>query len=48
MSLRDYRPVGADPEEREDGTDRIVNSMIDSSLFDRWREVPQYRPTQPG
>jgi hypothetical protein len=44
MSRRHYRPIGADPEEREDGTHRNVNETIDSSVFDRWREVPQYRP----
>jgi hypothetical protein len=44
MSRRHYRPIGADPEEREDGTHRNVNETIDSSVFDRWRDVPQYRP----
>lgn len=44
MSHRHYRHIGADPEKREDGTHRNVNETIDTSLFDRWREVPQYRP----
>lgn len=45
VSRRHYRPVGADPEEREDGIHRNVNETIDSSVFDRWCKVPQYRPS---
>ncbi len=48
MSRRHYRPIGADPEEREYGTHRNVNETIDSSIFDRWRNVPQYRPPNLG
>jgi uncharacterized protein (DUF2235 family) len=48
MSRRHCRPIGTDPEEREDGTHRNVNETIDSSVFDRWRDVPQYRPPNLG
>jgi uncharacterized protein (DUF2235 family) len=44
MARRHYRPIGGDPQEREDGTHRNVNETIDSSVFDRWRDVPRYRP----
>jgi hypothetical protein len=44
MFRRHYRPIGADAEEREDGTHRNVNEMIEGLVFDRWRDVPQYRP----
>jgi uncharacterized protein (DUF2235 family) len=44
VSGRHYRTIGADPEEREDGTHRTVNETIDQSVFDRWRSVPTYRP----
>jgi uncharacterized protein (DUF2235 family) len=39
-----FRPIGADPEVRDDGTHTNVNETIDKSVFDRWRTVPTYRP----
>jgi uncharacterized protein (DUF2235 family) len=44
ISGRHYRPIGVPAEKREDGTHTNVNETIDSSVFDRWREVPSYRP----
>jgi hypothetical protein len=44
VSGRYYRPIGTDPEEREDGTHRTVNETIDYSVFERWRSVAAYRP----
>jgi hypothetical protein len=44
LSRRHYRPIGADPEKREDGTHTNVNETIDRSVFERWRKVPDYRP----
>ncbi|MCK1496993.1 DUF2235 domain-containing protein [Bradyrhizobium sp. 188] len=38
------RPIGADPEERDDGTHPTVNETIDVSVFKRWRADPAYRP----
>ena len=38
------RPIGADPEERDDGTHPTVNETIDVSVFARWRADPAYRP----
>jgi hypothetical protein len=39
-----YRPIGADPEIRDDGTHPTVNETIDSSVFKRWRADATYRP----
>jgi uncharacterized protein (DUF2235 family) len=39
-----FRPIGEDPEVRDDGTHANVNETIDRSVFDRWRTVPDYRP----
>ncbi|MGJ4927163.1 phospholipase effector Tle1 domain-containing protein [Bradyrhizobium sp. HKCCYLS2038] len=39
-----YRPIGAEAEERDDGTHPTVNETIDVSVFDRWRADPAYRP----
>ncbi|WP_439402689.1 hypothetical protein ACNJYA_09840 [Bradyrhizobium sp. DASA03068] len=39
-----YRPIGADPEERDDGTHPTVNETIDVSIFKRWRADAAYRP----
>lgn len=41
---RFHRLVGAEPEEREDGTHTNVNETIDASVFDRWRTSKGYRP----
>lgn len=38
------RPIGADPEDRDDGTHPTVNETIDVSVFKRWRADPSYRP----
>jgi uncharacterized protein (DUF2235 family) len=38
------RPIGAPPEEREDGTHFTINETLDRSVFDRWRNVSDYRP----
>jgi uncharacterized protein (DUF2235 family) len=39
-----YRPIGADPEMTEDGTNPTVNETIDTSVFKRWRADSSYRP----
>jgi hypothetical protein len=39
-----YRVIGAEPQEREDGTHSTVNETIDASVFERWREDNAYRP----
>jgi uncharacterized protein (DUF2235 family) len=39
-----YRPIGRDPESRDDGTHANVNETIDKSVFDRWRADQAYRP----
>jgi uncharacterized protein (DUF2235 family) len=44
FSTRAYRPIGAAPAEREDGTHATVNETIDASVFERWRSDPRYRP----
>jgi uncharacterized protein (DUF2235 family) len=41
---RYYRPIGAPPIETEEKTTHNINETIDVSVFDRWREVPNYRP----
>jgi hypothetical protein len=41
---RSYRPIGATPAVREDGTHTNVNETIDASVFDRWRADNAYRP----
>lgn len=38
------RVIGAEPQEREDGTHSTVNETIDASVFDRWRTNNAYRP----
>lgn len=40
-----YRPIGARPVEKDDGTHCNVNRSIDKSVFDRWTTIPNYRPT---
>ncbi|MGY3233296.1 hypothetical protein ACVMAJ_000186 [Bradyrhizobium sp. USDA 4448] len=37
-----YRPIGADAEERDDGTHPTVNETIDVSVSKRWRADPAY------
>ena len=44
ISLPLYRPIGADPEMRDDGTHPTVNETIDASVFKRWRADAGYRP----
>ena len=39
-----FRPIGEEPDIREDGAHANVNESIDQSVFDRWRAVPDYRP----
>lgn len=39
-----YRTIGQEPDVRADGTHINVNETIDSSVFDRWRADPMYRP----
>jgi hypothetical protein len=39
-----YRPIGPEPDVRENGTHTNVNETIDVSVFQRWRADPQYRP----
>ena len=39
-----FRPIGADPEMTEDGTNPTVNETIDASVFKRWRADSTYRP----
>jgi uncharacterized protein (DUF2235 family) len=39
-----FRPIGEDPEVRDDGAHANINETIDHSVFDRWRSVPGYRP----
>jgi uncharacterized protein (DUF2235 family) len=41
---RYFRPIGSDPDVRDDGTHTNVNETIDKTVFDRWRSVPGYRP----
>lgn len=40
-----FRGVGAEPDLREDGAHTTVNETIDQSVFERWRDIPAYRPT---
>jgi uncharacterized protein (DUF2235 family) len=44
ISKPSFRPIGRDPEIRDDGTHSNVNESIDQSVFERWRTVPTYRP----
>lgn len=44
VSPRCHRRIGAEPEERADGTHFNVNETIDGSVFDRWRFDSAYRP----
>ncbi|GLS45893.1 DUF2235 domain-containing protein [Methylobacterium brachythecii] len=39
-----YRIIGQEPEQRPDGSHTNVNETIDTSVFDRWRADPEYRP----
>lgn len=41
---RAYRPIGALPEKRPDGTHSVVNETIDGSVFNRWQHRHDYRP----
>jgi hypothetical protein len=38
-----YRPIGPEPDVRENGTHTNVNETIDVSVFQRWRADPSYR-----
>jgi uncharacterized protein (DUF2235 family) len=40
-----FRTIGQDPDVRDDGSHTNVNETIDQSVFDRWRTVPTYRPS---
>lgn len=44
FSWRNYRPIGEPPRVGADGTHSNVNETIDATVFDRWRQVPNYRP----
>ena len=39
-----YRIIGQDPDVRDDGTHVNINETIDTSVFERWRADPTYRP----
>jgi hypothetical protein len=39
-----YRPIGPEPDVRENGTHTNVNETIDVSVFQRWRADAKYRP----
>ena len=39
-----YRTIGREPDVREDGSHVNVNETIDTSVFQRWRADPTYRP----
>ena len=45
FSWRHHRTIGEPPIERADGTHSNVNETIDVSVFDRWRNVQKYRPS---
>jgi uncharacterized protein (DUF2235 family) len=40
-----FRTIGQDPDVRDDGSHTNVNETIDQSVFNRWRTVPAYRPS---
>ena len=44
FSGRYFRPIGAAPQQKDDGLQSNVNETIDSSVFERWRLVSEYRP----
>ncbi|MEA2952492.1 MAG: hypothetical protein QOJ96_2012 [Alphaproteobacteria bacterium] len=39
-----YRTIGTPPEDHGDKIVSTINETIDVSVFDRWRENPEYRP----
>lgn len=39
-----YRPIGPEPDVRENGAHTNVNETIDASVFEQWRANPTYRP----
>ena len=41
---RFYRPIGPDPEQGTVNITERINESIDGSVFDRWRDNPDYRP----
>ena len=41
---RFYRPIGTDPDKGTASTTERINETIDSTVFDRWRGNPDYRP----
>lgn len=47
-SRRYFRTVGQDPYVDDRGSHSVVNETIDASVFERWRENPQYRPQNVG
>ena len=46
VGRRHFRPIGRDPvaTKKLPGWSHSVNEVIDSTVFDRWRAVPAYRP----
>jgi uncharacterized protein (DUF2235 family) len=45
VASRFHRPIGAEPEQAEDGTHTTVNETIDATVFERWKKDPSYRPS---
>ena len=39
-----YRAIGASPKMKDGTTTTTINETIDSTVFDRWRANPSYRP----
>lgn len=44
LGSRYYRPIGADPRKVNRGTSTPINEWIDVSVFQRYRDCPDYRP----
>lgn len=44
VGRRYYRPIGEPPIESEEKTTHNINETIDVSVFNRWRNDPDYRP----
>jgi hypothetical protein len=44
VARRHYRPIGVNLEETDNEIVYSINETIDSSVFERWRYDPQYRP----
>lgn len=44
FNVRHYRPIGASPRQVKGGWSTPINEVIDSSVFERYRADPSYRP----